>query len=1553
VESPDMILLGAARAIVAYLTGAPAAISADAWTVAAITNDPNNVLITFNGPYPSDNGTAIDSVRRDRVASGSYYGPFHLVQGGALPTIGVGYTKAAAPGVPNDYRLWCENGVGFANQGPAKTVTPWVGVALPVLTSAFDTKTGTTTAQIGVTTDTATGTIYAIHSTASPLDGTVIRDSAAYSIVVTSTGAKTYDITGLTAATTYDPVWFVHESAADVFSNIIGGDGFTTDTPAVVTSITTVTAFAYDKAIFDSGAGIGLTYATVPLSGVATLVDGITPVANGTKLDIRFELRDDVSGAVISTTTAQEATVAGGAGAWAIDATLTLHADTWAWPQAHVQGSTAAWQTSATRCAAGHMWAAYDQSNWAVPFLQPDATGLAPNAVADEEAGQTFCVDRTTNVAARTMVTDANTVAGGGNPFPITAQVVEFFNLFAAQRPGEKLAFLASFQSGTSPFEMIAEPQTNGRKWVQEENLMDLFTRSGTAKVGLVIDMGWVAWGVSGQNAARALPIFTGKQLDGTSVTPVTGTAGPAGNTYTLTHDFREFHTFWNGTTGYTCVTFCGPPGEGLSSDQTSWNETGDTDYEAVTDNWRAVMLDTANFPEMLYCANTNDGALLGFDSSGTWTDNVHHRGYVDWGGNRLMRIGMLNLLQTLGMTSAPVPEFNRSYWDPAGAYADFWMSGFNVTTERNRMGGMGTSAYVRGWSLDGVILTTEAQITANAGGSGLSGVRITCPASYINGAEGAVIGEFNYGSYIDFGEGELPGFVDYPDDNFSNYVLDLPVADVGATGFPGPPMRWRSVGDVPNTLPGPDYFAVTTAAGPLFLDPTTFGANIAEITIHARLRWMDNTGGTILYRHTSNGTELTRDVTGTHKGKLRLKVVDNAGTALAVTTASAVIADLTTYSIVLTIDHTNSIARVFINGVEFGSGFTLTPTGSVPYLVPSTRSPGFFHSSSWPNVEVDLLQYWEGIAGSNVYVADGDVEALAAAITPTKEIGGTGANTGYYEIPWSATPSQNWNTASEEYVAPPASFEFVKAGQTITITNSTAATEDDVGNIWVNGTDPIVSWTPGTFVSGANVTDGNLWNPSCDQKFQALDNTLNANYNASYGATSPKTMTTNNDVLVLVKTQTSSVVRGNGAIEDGVVIYRTTQAPVAGDVAPPFLGWTGRTKADSTWTKVNVNYASKLAALKALLPGGNWLSSTGVEVSPYTELHDRFCRFAWLWPINGATGGDAYMGLLPRFFGESGNYGSTIGRMLDAVLVGLLCDTWSDAEKIVILKHFAYITQQTFDPITLHGTFHFQGGHYRGDGGHRLFEVPIWTVGLWLMGRLADLDRIAADAPVNQVVHFRTLSATDITEITTPHSSSAMQMMGRRRTIESVIDANTVNIYTDTTLGDPGKFSIDTAYIVRESDAHSVQITAIIGGIRANGTMGSGPTIRNGTGWLRVTAPSHGFTAGDVVTLGPSIGLTAGDAVYQIENDQNPKKFIGVPDPSYSNEQGTVMNVVFLDLLWPSGFPSYLQAMVDWTYRRTDSGDDLYNTNIHTTYQGNASTASFIAVHGATFGFA
>lgn len=111
-------------------------------------------------------------------------------------------------------------------------------VTAPTLSSAVGTTTGSTTATVGATTNEANGTLYVVVTTSATQPSIAqikagndhTGSAAAYdsSQAITTTGAKTFNATGLTASTAYY-AHLVHTDASANDSNRLSSSQFTTD----------------------------------------------------------------------------------------------------------------------------------------------------------------------------------------------------------------------------------------------------------------------------------------------------------------------------------------------------------------------------------------------------------------------------------------------------------------------------------------------------------------------------------------------------------------------------------------------------------------------------------------------------------------------------------------------------------------------------------------------------------------------------------------------------------------------------------------------------------------------------------------------------------------------------------------------------------------------------------------------------------------------------------------------------------------------------------------------------------------------------------------------------------------------------------------------------------------------------------------------------------------------------------------------------------------------------------------------------------------------------
>lgn len=166
-------------------------------------------------------------------------------------------------------------------------LTSGADTTAPILTSPTASATGATTATGGVTTDSADGTLYYLVS--SNATETAITVKAGSTQAISSTGAKTVSLTGLTASTSYY-LHFCHRDAAGNDSTVSSGAQFTTSasdtTPPTLTGPTgTATGSTTASGTVSTNDSTGTLYyraTTTATETVATVKSGSSQAVSAT-----------------------------------------------------------------------------------------------------------------------------------------------------------------------------------------------------------------------------------------------------------------------------------------------------------------------------------------------------------------------------------------------------------------------------------------------------------------------------------------------------------------------------------------------------------------------------------------------------------------------------------------------------------------------------------------------------------------------------------------------------------------------------------------------------------------------------------------------------------------------------------------------------------------------------------------------------------------------------------------------------------------------------------------------------------------------------------------------------------------------------------------------------------------------------------------------------------------------------------------------------------------------------------------------------------------------
>ncbi len=441
--------------------------------------------------------------------------------------------------------------------------------------------------------------------------------------------------------------------------------------------IATVNAFTRDQVVFDSGEQIGLDSALVPLSGTTDAPDGAVIQARAVSLE---------DGGAATTAWVDIATASGGTWSGSLP---VLRAPTWYRGEVRVDASSETAQMTTT-FGVGHVWAVWEQSNWARIFFDYSS------AIYDTYPSETVNPgDVQVWHFSKTLPSETRAPGAYDGDVRVTPAMHAFANSLQKVRPGEKFMILGHVKGGTSYFNTLDPDDTDDRAWSDELALHSAATANGE-RVGVAWNNGWAADQFSLDYVNSTLQYFIGKSIDGTPHDP--SAASPwrgwsANTTYGADHGGLYDWT-------YTKFGYAGPHGRVKGDSQfrsvgaatiadfselAVMNGTGSADdniYNTITSELNQVFNggDPA-FPELLPWVGTTHGAERGSGIFGNGDDYGHMRAGDPLGRVRLAQIGAHHMMQTLGWMSAPMPYLDSRYDEPAGAWSDQWIDGNNTLT--------------------------------------------------------------------------------------------------------------------------------------------------------------------------------------------------------------------------------------------------------------------------------------------------------------------------------------------------------------------------------------------------------------------------------------------------------------------------------------------------------------------------------------------------------------------------------------------------------------------------------------------------------------------------------------------------------------------------------------------------------------------------------------------------------------------------------------------------------------------------------------------------------
>lgn len=341
------------------------------------------------------------------------------------------------------------------------------------------------------------------------------------------------------------------------------------------------------------------------------------------------------------------------------------------------------------------------------------------------------------------------------------------------------------------------------------------------------------------------------------------------------------------------------------------------------------------------------------------------------------------------------------------------------------------------------------------------------------------------------------------------------------------------------------------------------------------------------------------------------------------------------------------------------------------------------------------------------------------------------------------------------------------------------------------------VTVSPGTDDLAGRTVNGGMKNPVYSESQQGFDSD-GGHWAAgvSVDTTSPVSLTAG-DILVSALSKTDYLADNrNGTVDEYAAVYVATTVPDATSLAPPVIGWTGRSSVAAT---AAINWT----ALATSLP--SYAVSTALPRTATQLLND--LRFNPGPAINWRpTAGYDNRSPFRWSFGDqlaSANYGghwTTFGISTAATV--LLSDDLTTEQKVQLLKTLASFGRQCYE------TWDGSSQTIVPDGGHYQFHMLPIAIYLWVTGQTAKLSTMFADGFAGNFEQAIELTSGQVA-LLAPSSLATTPYIWRLRDVVSV-SGTTITLPSSRALGDPAQGSLVGGEIVRQSDGATANILSI-----------------------------------------------------------------------------------------------------------------------------------------------
>ncbi len=338
--------------------------------------------------------------------------------------------------------------------------------------------------------------------------------------------------------------------------------------------------------------------------------------------------------------------------------------------------------------------------------------------------------------------------------------------------PGDRICIIQHTMADSSLSDLLTDSATAGRGWYDEFALHSAATSDGQS-VGLAC----TDWPYQSSTAASGdgeliAAFLSGKGRDGSDlITPSVVMDSGTGDSKVLHHLARELYA-----TDETRWLLFNSEVWGISQDMKNGRETFAGELDPV-----AISVEGARLGARTLFQDPRLAPIVIDETAEIMTYAAEQQSAIPKpgpdGATRSARLSAFNIGRGLSYRAYGLPEFDRAYWEPTGAYVELWWSGGPVTTTRRARQKPTLPASYSHW--------TEVF------GFEINGA----PATKTEIANGRVrilpeSGQFVSSDTINFGTGRGTGQLKYPEDYTADTWQDLPIVDLEWANLEGAAVR-------------------------------------------------------------------------------------------------------------------------------------------------------------------------------------------------------------------------------------------------------------------------------------------------------------------------------------------------------------------------------------------------------------------------------------------------------------------------------------------------------------------------------------------------------------------------------------------------------------------------------------------------------------------------------------------------------------------------------------------------------------------------------------------